>query len=214
MYVLLQWLISGNANRSESSQNFAWSGETVRTEGSKVPGDEMALDHTGCKRRPQAKFDELTSELPKDAHPENTGPGGVPVVLLTDRAPLPSGARWASTWGEAQTRLRIWADGCATPWIHQDFTRNRAAILPLPSHVHSSPHRTNPRQPLVTRSHIWELDQQLPRIITGLCAAAPSPHDQSASICLASCSSFVFYRVQKKIKLLPQAISWNMSVLA
>lgn len=31
---------------------------------------------------------------------------------------------------------------------------------------------------------------------------------------LASSSSFVFYRVQKKIKLLPQVASQNMSVLA
>lgn len=70
---------------------------------------------------------------------------------------------------------------CATLRINQDFSRNGADILPLLSHVHASPHRTNPRQPLVTSAHIWELSQQLPRIITSLCGASPSPHDWSAS---------------------------------
>lgn len=116
--------------------------------------------------------------------PRNTGPDGVPVVLLTDRAPLPSGARWVSTGVKLKLGCVFRREECATLRINQDFSRNGADILPLLSHVYSSPHRTNPRQPLVTSFHIWELSQQLPRIINSLCAASPSPHDWSASISL------------------------------
>lgn len=42
----------------------------LRTEGSQVAGDKMALDHTGCESRPQVTFDELTPELPKHEHAE------------------------------------------------------------------------------------------------------------------------------------------------
>lgn len=79
--------------------------------------------------------------------PRNTGPDGVPVVLLTDRAPLPSGARWVSTGVKLKLGCVFRREECATLRINQDFSRNGADILPLLSHVYSSPHRTNQTAP-------------------------------------------------------------------
>lgn len=115
--------------------------------------------------------------------PRNTGPGGVPAVLLTDRAPLPSGDGGCLRGGKLKPAAYL---GGRSVQRHGSTRTSAGTELTffLFSAMSTAPLTGQTRQPLVTSCHIWELSQQLPRTISGLCAASPSPRDWSANISL------------------------------